>query len=888
MATLVKRLIRSVAVVLLVSASVATLAGEARAFSGGSGTSGDPYQLGSCADLQAIGSYMTSSYVLSSDISCLGTSFTPIGRATWTKFSGSINGAGHTISDMSITCAAYYCGMFYHLYSGTISNLTFTDATVTSSADHVGILAADAGYLGNKVTVNSVTVRSSSVSGTGTVGALIGTCQACLISNSTLASTVTVTGTSNYIGGFIGEVYAYNTSSQTAVSDSTSAATVNGRQSTGGIIGQFGRDNYLANSGVIRTSSSGPVTGTDYVGGLVGTMTGNTAPGINIENSFSTSNVAGNTRSGGLVGWNRGGSGRIYRSYATGSVTLPAGASNCGAGGLVGMDDNPLQMTHFSITQSYSTSTITAQCQYGGIVGNSSHNVSAGYATDISDSFFRGRLVARASSTDSGGLVGRGIAHVSKSYAAVTATQTAGAGVADNVTYPAVCTDTYWDSTTSGIVSTQCGATGKSTADMKTQSTFTGWDFSSTWSIAAGANNGYPYLFNVGGPATDSEPPTATWSGPSTPSASRTLSYTVTFSESVTGIAAGDFSAGGTATGCVFTPSAAGGSSVSVSVTCASDGTVIARLSANSIVDSVGNTGPTSTASASTVTIDTVVPTTTTVAPATSAPTTSTPSNSTPAPASSTPSPTVTVSPALVSTVPTNAGAPSTSVVKSPSTASTVSTGSPSASPAGSRPLPAPEPTTTTVVPPSTTLPELDVPEAPVGGAAVSVDGVESVAKVTRENNQVHVEVGPVDARMWGVAASGGQLALDSSGRLRVMPDDSVAASVTGFDAGSTVEVRFYSEPVLLGRTRVGVSGLLEGMYAVPHATENGDHQIVLIGTARGSRVAFSLSVAVGKETGGFNPLIVILPVAVAAIAALLLPVAWRRRRHDEHAAGGR
>lgn len=170
----------------------------------------------------------------------------------------------------------------------------------------------------------------------------------------------------------------------------------------------------------------------------------------------------------------------------------------------------------------------------------------------------------------------------------------------------------------------------------------------------------------------------------------------------------------------------------------------------------------------------------------------------------------------------------------------------------------------------------------------MSVDGAESVAQVTRENNQVRVEIGPVDARMWGVAASGGQLALDSSGRLRVMPDDSVAASVTGFDAGSTVEVRFYPEPVLLGRTRVGASGLLEGMYAVPHATENGDHQIVLIGVARGSRVAFSLSVAVGKETGGFNPLIVILPVAVAAVAALLLPVAWRRRRHDERAVGGR
>lgn len=41
------------------------------------------------------------------------------------------------------------------------------------------------------------------------------------------------------------------------------------------------------------------------------------------------------------------------------------------------------------------------------------------------------------------------------------------------------------------------GGTAKTTSEMKTQSTFTNWDFDSTWSISSQANEGYPYLQSV-------------------------------------------------------------------------------------------------------------------------------------------------------------------------------------------------------------------------------------------------------------------------------------------------------------------------------------------------------------------------------------------------------
>jgi len=103
----------------------------------------------------------------------------------------------------------------------------------------------------------------------------------------------------------------------------------------------------------------------------------------------------------------------------------------------------------------------------------------------------------------------------------------------------------------------------------------------------------------------DATVPTATWISPSTPSPTRILKYTLTFSELVSGIASADFSNAGTATGCAFTASTASAITLTVFVTCTSDGTVIVRLGANTITDVASTTGPIANADAATVTVDT-------------------------------------------------------------------------------------------------------------------------------------------------------------------------------------------------------------------------------------------------------------------------------------------
>ncbi|MFI5052880.1 MAG: Ig-like domain-containing protein, partial [Acidimicrobiia bacterium] len=105
------------------------------------------------------------------------------------------------------------------------------------------------------------------------------------------------------------------------------------------------------------------------------------------------------------------------------------------------------------------------------------------------------------------------------------------------------------------------------------------------------------------------------------PTNAASIAYALTFSESVTGLTAGDFGHTGTATGCTVGAPAGSGASYTVAVTGCLDGTLALTLNANSVVDAASNTGPASPATAATVTIDRTAPTVSSFAPTTASPT---------------------------------------------------------------------------------------------------------------------------------------------------------------------------------------------------------------------------------------------------------------------------
>lgn len=389
--------------------------------------------------------------------------------------------------------------------------------------------------------------------------------------------------------------------------------------------------------------------------------------------------------------------------------------------------------------------------------------------------------------------------------------------------------------------------------------------------------------------AADLIAPTASWTEPTTPSSSRTLSYTLTFSEAVSGIVTGDFGTIGTATGCVIaTASGAANLSVVITVTCSSDGTVTLRLRSGSVLDAASNTGPTSDALATAVTITsptvtttspavttTVASTTTVQPPGTTTTVATAPSGTgvtTTVPATAT---TVAVGQGSIATVTTVAGnktASSTTVV-----ATTASKGVGTA-----------DVTTTTNAPIVTTttiakLSAIDVPRTEVGGSSVLIGGKVVEGVVTRENNRLTITAGPMVVRIWAVAADGSKLALDADGRLRVKAGDSVTVDATGFSFNTRVEVRLYSDPVLLGRTDVDDKGVMNASYEIPEGIPSGNHNVVLAGERDGSPVTMALSVALGDQSSGNALAVVFIGVLIAAgVTALMLPAFLRRRRKEE------
>ncbi|MHC4120628.1 MAG: GLUG motif-containing protein, partial [Planctomycetota bacterium] len=168
--------------------------------------------------------------------------------------------------------------------------------------------------------------------------------------------------------------------------------------------------------------------------------------------------VSGDDDVGGLVGRN---SGRIFKSYSSGDVS-----GDAFVGGLVGL------LTDGTVTTSYSKADVSGNRNVGGLVGKTSDEAAA-----VTHSYATGSVTG-----DSyvGGLVGqveRGAAYKSYSVGSVSGNQHVG-GLTGYVRVLGRVSNSMWDTETSGQP-TSGGGTGKTTAEMKTISTFTdqGWDF---------------------------------------------------------------------------------------------------------------------------------------------------------------------------------------------------------------------------------------------------------------------------------------------------------------------------------------------------------------------------------------------------------------------------
>jgi len=427
----------------------------------GSGTQQDPFRIESLADFDEFASdpnYWAGFTRLETDVNLTGRTYSTAVIAPdtnnanyWqfdgTAFTGVFDGNAHKIMWLTIEdggAGNYFLGLFGCIHQGEVKNLGLESISVSGTGRYVGGLV---GYNNGNV---SNCYSTGDVSGEYRVGGLVG-------GNGGNISDCYSTGDVNgdgFVGGLVGS------SSEGSVLNCYSTGCVSGIYCVGGLVGSNGDWGDDPGGAITNCYSAGDVNGTgDYVGGLVGENDGI------LLNCYSTGSVMGTGYVGGLVGWNSGGS--ISNCYSSGDVS-----GSTVVGGLVGWN-------YGTISDCYSTGDVNGVENVGGLVGRNGWSW-----CDRDGCYFVPGYIVNSYSTGSvqgdsgvGGLVGSNV------YSDIERS--------------------FWDVETSGEPN-MCGYQeegtgcdpncGKTTAEMKTKSTFTsaGWDFIEIWGI--GENQTYPFL----------------------------------------------------------------------------------------------------------------------------------------------------------------------------------------------------------------------------------------------------------------------------------------------------------------------------------------------------------------------------------------------------------
>lgn len=277
---------------------------------GGNGEPTNPYQIATVGDLQQIAQDPKASYVMANDIdmSLYNGLWNPID-----EFSGSLNGANHTIYNLAIDGSSSHVGLFGRLAEkAKVNNLVFVKPEVTASKDnqYIGILAGEA----VQDSIRNIHVFDASISGADNVDAITGGIvgEAALynvIDGSSFQGTISLPGSTS-VGGVAGQ-----TSTSSSVAASAAKADITGAEAVGGIVGTTNTD-----CKVTDCKAEGSLTAGNTVGGIVGSS----SRGLVSKSVFSGKLAASK------VGWNGLSVGGIVGALASDWTSTPATAiSNC-------------------------------------------------------------------------------------------------------------------------------------------------------------------------------------------------------------------------------------------------------------------------------------------------------------------------------------------------------------------------------------------------------------------------------------------------------------------------------------------------------------------------------------------------------------------------------
>jgi filamentous hemagglutinin family protein len=327
----------------------------------------------------------------------------------------------------------YFISAPVDLASGTTFTTTFGNDGVTENytviTDEAGLLAVDAGMAGNYVLGSDISVSTTPWNPLGNA------------TGDFAFGTTGFTGIFDGLGHTIDGLTRANTNNSTGIG---LFGQIGDQFASGGLVQNLG----LTNVNLAGLSEVGALAGANF--GIVsnvystGTVTGGDAVGP------TNDDIVGGI--GGLIGTNGG---LVGLSYSSADVTATTGDQSFGdgldggTGGLVGSSIGG------SVDSSYATGSVTGNRDVGGLIGYVDGTVTGSYASG-----------AVSGTTNVGGLVG------------------ALFGFAP----PDAISDSYWNTTTSGVATSAGGATGLTDAQAQQQSSYAGFDFTNTWVIYDGTS----------------------------------------------------------------------------------------------------------------------------------------------------------------------------------------------------------------------------------------------------------------------------------------------------------------------------------------------------------------------------------------------------------------
>jgi len=273
----------------------------------GSGTPEDPFIVYDVETLnrvgKGVGEYiswnLSAHYIMISDVIlpvvAVGESnFFRVGTIL-NAFTGSFNGQGYTITNLTINANSDYLGMFASVAAvGVVKDLGLINVNVSGNSHAASIVGLNNGTILNCYTIGSVTGNSQ-------IGGMIGENTGTVLNCYFIGNVTSSSFGSARTGGIVGV-------NSGVISNCYFDGNVNGSSNVGGVAGE--NHNIISNC-YFKGNVTGPSGNT---GGIVGENT------ATVTNCFSTSNVTGGYSVGGIAG-NNTGTGTVTNCFSTSNVT---------------------------------------------------------------------------------------------------------------------------------------------------------------------------------------------------------------------------------------------------------------------------------------------------------------------------------------------------------------------------------------------------------------------------------------------------------------------------------------------------------------------------------------------------------------------------------------